>query len=114
MIPRNERASVPPSLGSKRKTCVALMPIVLPVQPISVGGLTTCSVEAIVPGPDFQRKAVPDSNGPSSFADLTSGFQAGQSSIAAITENTVWESASICVSPAAVAGAERSISIARL
>jgi hypothetical protein len=54
------------------------MPIVVPVQLISPGASTTCSVETTDPGPDFHRNVVPGCAGPSSFADLTSGFHDGQ------------------------------------
>jgi hypothetical protein len=105
----SECASVLPSLAWKRNTCTALMPMVVPVRASSRGGSTTCRVEVRVLGPAFQRKTVPGWTRPWSVTDLTSGFQDGHWSMAEITENTVWGSASIRNSPSAVAGASRLI-----
>lgn len=68
---------------------MALMVMVVPVHAISRGGSTTCSVEVRELGPDFHRKTAPGRTAFSSFTDLTSGFQDGQSAMAAMTENTV-------------------------
>src|SRR5829696_10245402 len=87
------------------------MPMVVPVQAISRGGSTTCRVEVSELGPAFHRNTVPGWTGPWSWTDLTSGFQDGHWSMAAMTENTVWGSASIRSSPSAVAGAFRLISM---
>jgi hypothetical protein len=81
--------------------------MVVPIQAISWGGSTTCRVEVSELGPAFHRNTVPGWTGPSTLTDLTSGFQDGHWSVAAITENTVSGSASICSSPSAVAGALR-------
>jgi hypothetical protein len=51
----SEWTSVPPSFGSNLNTWTALMPIVVPVHPISRGGSTTWSVEVKELGPDFHR-----------------------------------------------------------
>src|SRR5512132_101273 len=87
------------------------MPMVVPVQAISLGGPTTCSVEVRELGPAFHPNTVPGWTGPSRLTDLTSGFQDGHWSMAAMTANTVDGSASIRSSPSAVAGAFRLISM---
>jgi hypothetical protein len=73
--------------------------MVLPVQAISRGGSTTCSVETSELGPAFHRNTVPGWTGPSTRTDLTSGFQDGRWSMAAMTANTVCGSALIRSSP---------------
>jgi hypothetical protein len=92
MNPRNdsaERASVPPSVGSKRKTWTALIPIDFPVQPISLGASTTWRVETREAEPDFQRNEDPGASGPSDVIDLTSVFQVGHADRSEITAHTV-------------------------
>jgi hypothetical protein len=63
--------------------------LVVPVQAISRGGSTIWRVEVSELGPAFHRNAVPGWTGPSTLTDLTSGFQDGHWSMAAMTENTV-------------------------
>ena len=83
--PRKSRASrpendssvstpVPPSCGSRRQWCIALIDIVRPRQLTARGGSTRSSVETIVPGPAFQRNSDPGANVPSNDIDFTSGF----------------------------------------
>jgi hypothetical protein len=73
----SERTSVPSSLGCKRNTWTALMPMVVPVQPSSWGGSTTWRVEVMELGPAFHRNTVPGWTRPWSWTDLTSGFHDG-------------------------------------
>jgi hypothetical protein len=81
------------------------MPHVLPVQAISRGRSIRWSVEVIVSGPAFHRNCAPSLKPPSRWAELTSGFQLGQSSIEVSTSHTTSGLAATSTSAQATAGA---------
>src|SRR3954447_25233433 len=69
------------------------------------GRSTRWSVEVIVARPAFHRKREPSVSSPSRDADVTSGFQLDQSSIAVSTSQTTSGSADTSISAELTTGA---------